>query len=96
MDVPPTTFVAALDNDLGWGWNIILRNETSVGLLVKVEEVLKHKGSQEQFFLDMCRKTPFFAGLLDEAEFIPGSLNMRRDYSYSSPAFAGPGLVHGG
>lgn len=90
-EIAPTTFVAELENDLGWGWNIILRNETSVGLLVKVEEVLKHKGSQEKFFLDMCKKTPFFAGLLSEAEFIPGSLNMRRDYSYASPAFAGPG-----
>lgn len=89
-NVKPTTFVASMGNG-GWGWNIMLRNETSVGLLVPVDLIKSEKADLEGFFLSTCRSVPYFASLLDEAEYIPGSLHMHRDYSYRTTQFCGPG-----
>jgi len=88
--VAPTTFVASIGENAGWGWNIILRDTTSVGLIVPEQQLRAEKADHERFFLETCRSMPYFGDLLDGATYEEGSLHIRRDYSYRSTAFTGP------
>lgn len=93
--VPPNTFVSSLDGlgDWGWVWHIPLRETTSVGLVVPQREIRTFKGTSamEDYFLSMCRRTPYIDYLLSDAIYRKGSLRVIRDYSYRSSKLAGQG-----
>ncbi len=89
---PPMTFVTRLGG-WGWSWHIPLRHNTSVGIVVPVEDYRVEAatyGSLEEYFLAVCRRTPHLATLLDEAQLEPG-VRMIKDFSYLSSRVAGPG-----
>jgi flavin-dependent dehydrogenase len=92
-EIPPTTFVAAVGG-WGWAWHIPLRDTTSVGLVVPVEQMKSVKASDEaleQYFLRTCRETPLLNKLLEDAKYTEGSCRVVRDYSYRPAKLAGPG-----
>jgi 2-polyprenyl-6-methoxyphenol hydroxylase-like FAD-dependent oxidoreductase len=82
-DHPPVTFVVSYAD--GWIWHIVLREKTSVGLIVHTEKIKgMNKKQREVFFIETCRTAPYLNQLLAPAEFIEGSLQYRPDYSYYS------------
>jgi flavin-dependent dehydrogenase len=92
-EIPPTTFVAAVGG-WGWAWHIPLRDTTSVGLVVPVEQMKNVKASDEgfeQYLLRTCRETPLLNRLLEDATYTEGSCRVVRDYSYRPAKLAGPG-----
>lgn len=88
-DVRPVTFVLSFAD--GWAWHIVLRGKTSVGLVINKDDVRKGKGKEglEHYFLETCAGIPYLRDLLEGAEFIPGSLAVRPDYSYYNETIAG-------
>lgn len=82
-EVKPVTFVMSFED--GWIWHIVLRNKTSVGLIVPTERT-KGMGREQRegFFKQTCAQLPHLSSLLSSAEFIEGSLQFRPDYSYYS------------
>lgn len=92
----PTTFITSLEqyDDVGWGWHIPMREETSVGYVLPVDQIKNHKGtdeSWEQFFLRTCMETYGYRQLLEDAEYVEGSTRLIRDYSYQAKRHTGPG-----
>ena len=80
-DVPPVTFVMSYED--GWIWHIVLREKTSVGLIVHTDKTKgMNKIQREEFFKQTCKDAPYLNQLLASAEFIEGSLQYRPDYSY--------------
>lgn len=88
-NVRPVTFVLSFAD--GWVWHIVLRGKTSVGLVINKDDVRKGSGKEglEQYFLNTCASIPYLRDLLAEAQFIPGSLSVRPDYSYYNETIAG-------
>jgi len=86
--VKPVTFVMSFEQ--GWGWHIVLRDKTSVGLIVPTERT-RGMGRQqrEDFFKQSCATLPHLSKLLESAWFIEGSLQFRPDYSYYSTNICG-------
>ncbi len=79
--VPPVTFV--MSHDDGWLWHIILRDKTSVGLIVHSDKLTgMNKVQREAYFKQSCAQLPYLKDLLRDAEFIADSLQYRPDYSY--------------
>ncbi|MDF1584147.1 MAG: NAD(P)/FAD-dependent oxidoreductase [Methyloprofundus sp.] len=79
--VPPVTFVMSHAN--GWLWHIVLREKTSVGLIVHSEKMKgMDKQQRELYFKQSCARLPHLKDLLRDAQFIEGSLQYRPDYSY--------------
>ena len=77
----PVTFV--MSHDDGWLWHIILREKTSVGLIVHTDRLAgMNKAQREAYFQKCCLQIPYLKDLLREAEFIENSLQYRPDYSY--------------
>jgi flavin-dependent dehydrogenase len=106
--VKPVTFVASFED--GWLWHIILRDKTSVGLVVHSDRFKAVDASQrEVYFTRVCRDIPQVNKLLRSAEFFEGSLQFRPNYSYycekicgenyycigDAAAFADPIFSHG-
>ncbi len=94
--VPPTTFVTSLEEagDSGWAWHIVLREMTSVGIVIPIELVksVRNEGeSWEDFFRRRVLEVPVLGELLRDATCIEGSVQSIRDYSYRSSQLAGPG-----
>jgi len=87
-NVKPVTFVMSFED--GWIWHIVLREKTSVGLIVPTERT-KGMGRQqrEEFFKHTCENLPHLRALLAPAQFIEGSLQFRPDYSYYSTNLCG-------
>jgi flavin-dependent dehydrogenase len=89
----PMTFVSRLV-DWGWAWHIPLRQSTSVGINVPVEqyrsETARHD-SLEAYFLATCAGTKYLGELLSGARLTNGSVRVLRDYSYLPDSVAGPG-----
>lgn len=79
--IAPVTFV--MSHADGWLWHIVLREKTSVGLIVQSN---KMKGMNKQqraaYFQQSCAQLPYLKDLLRDAEFIDNSLQYRPDYSY--------------
>ena len=97
FDVPPTTFVTSLENfgDVGWGWHIPMREETSVGFVLPVDQIKAQKQGDEdwgKFFRRICRETYGYRELLEDAEVVEGSTRLIRDYSYQAKTHTGPGF----
>ncbi|MCW3836910.1 NAD(P)/FAD-dependent oxidoreductase [Sphingomonas canadensis] len=93
--IAPTTFVTGLPySGAGWCWHIQLRESTSVGLIVPTERIRQARsqpGGLEAFFLQQCAELPQLSILLQRARFIPGSLNVINNYSYTSARMTAPG-----
>ncbi|MGH8549896.1 MAG: NAD(P)/FAD-dependent oxidoreductase [Methylococcales bacterium] len=84
----PLTFV--LSHEDGWVWHIVLRDKTSVGLVIHTDKIRGMKRAErEKFFLDTCARIPYLRELLESAEYIPGSVSYRPDYSYYSTELCG-------
>jgi len=95
--VPPTTYVSALPQGDGWAWlwHIMLRQTTSIGLVIPKAWVRETKGSAESWeawYLRQCRALPLLQRLLADAAFCEGSVRLVRNYSYRSKQVAGPGF----
>lgn len=74
----------------GWIWHIVLRDKTSVGLIVPTERTRgMDKNQREAFFKQTCASLPHLSTLLQPAQFIEGSLQYRPDYSYYSNNICG-------
>ncbi len=87
-DIKPVTFVMSFED--GWLWHIVLRDKTSVGLIVPTERTKgMDRQQREVFFKQTCARLPHLRALLDAAEFIDGSLQFRPDYSYYSQRICG-------
>jgi len=96
--VPPTTYVSALPQGDGWAWlwHIMLRQTTSIGLVVPIAWAHETKGSGESWedwFLRQCPAIPLLQRLLVDATFCRGSVRLVRNYSYKSKRIAGPGFL---
>jgi flavin-dependent dehydrogenase len=93
-NTPPTTFVSSL-GDWGWVWHIPLRENTSVGLVLPLEQMKAVKATEEAleaYFLRRCSEVPYLDRLLEQAQYCAGSLHVIRDYSYRPTQLAGPGF----
>ncbi len=91
---PPTTFVSSIGG-WGWLWHIPLRESTSVGLILPVEQMKEAKSSEEaleKYFLHRCSEIPILDRLLENARYCEGSFHVIRDYSYRPTRLAGPGF----
>jgi len=90
-EVRPVTFVMSYKD--GWIWHIVMRDVTSVGLIVNTA-VTKGMGrrEQERYFLEVCRTTPYLRELLEPATYVEDSIVFRPDYSYYSTKIAGDGF----
>ena len=88
----PMTFVSSLGN-WGWAWHIPLRKDTSVGIVVPVEDYKKHAAgkSRQDYFLDTCRSTGNLARLLQGAQLPADGVRLMRNFSYAPAKIAGPG-----
>ncbi|MBI1722721.1 MAG: tryptophan 7-halogenase [Gemmatimonadetes bacterium] len=94
---PPTTFVCSVDElgEWGWLWHIPLRESTSIGLVVPVEQlqvVKKSDEALEKYFLRKCYEVSYLGRLLEGATYLEGSFHVIRDYSYRTSLYAGPGF----
>jgi len=94
-EVPPTTYVSALPQGDGWAWlwHIMLRETTSIGLVVPIAWARESKGgaeSWEAWYLRQCAAIPLLQRLLVDAAFREGSVRLVRNYSYRSKRVAGP------
>jgi flavin-dependent dehydrogenase len=91
---PPTTFVSSTGN-WGWCWHIPLREITSVGLVVPLEQMKNEKAGDEAlqaYFLRRCAEIPYLNRLLEPAKYCEGSLHVLRPYSYRPKRLCGPGF----
>ncbi len=86
--VKPVTFVMSFEQ--GWIWHIVLRDKTSVGMVIPTQRTRgMDRQQREQFFRQSCEGQPHLSHLLRPAEFIEGSLQFRPDYSYYSDQICG-------
>lgn len=86
--VKPITFVMSFEG--GWVWHIVLREKTSVGLIVSTERTKgMNQLQREDFFKQTCKNLPHLNTLLRQSQFIQGSLKFRPDYSYYSTNLCG-------
>lgn len=87
-NVKPVTFVMSYEG--GWVWHIVLREKTSVGLIVPTERTQgMGRQQREAFFKHTCETLPHLNALLASAQFIEGSLQFRPNYSYYSTNICG-------
>ena len=87
---PPATLMSTI-GDWGWSWHIVLRNSVSVGVLVPKARLSELRGKsseeREERFKQHVSNIPLTGRLLDEDDFIPGSLLSIRDYAYKPTTF---------
>ena len=91
--VPPTTFICG-GKDWGWSWHIPLREKTSVGLVLPIEQMKSIRGGDEAlegFFLRKCAETPYLNRLLESAAHCKGEVHSLH-YSYRPGQLCGPGF----
>lgn len=94
-DIPehaPMTFVSHLGG-WGWAWHIPMRTETSVGIVVPVEDYKRGAathGSLEEYFLATCRSVQYLGGLLSPAR-LKNGVRVIRDFSYGPDKITGSG-----
>ncbi len=86
--IKPVTYVMSFED--GWIWHIVLRDKTSVGMVIPTNRTRgMDKQQREQFFRQSCASLPHLSHLLKPAQFIEGSLQFRPDYSYFSDRICG-------
>lgn len=87
-DIKPVTFVCNYND--GWIWHIVLRESTSVGMVVNTRDIKgMGKDAQQAYLQETCASVPYLRDLLAPAEFIEGSMRFRPDYSYYSESVTG-------
>ena len=81
----PATLVSSI-GDWGWAWNILMRKTASVGVILPTSRLAELRGKtqkeREQRFQAFLADVPLMGSLLDQDDFIPGSLTTMRDYAY--------------
>lgn len=95
----PVTFVSSInepgqEGDVGWSWHIMLRDKTSVGIVIPLDHVKTARSqgeSWEEFFVRRVGEVPILSDLLATATFIEGSSHTIRDYSAQVSELSGPG-----
>ncbi len=97
----PVTYVTSIKDggDHGWCWFILLRQSTSVGLVLPREQVKTARWdgeTWEDFFQRRVMEVPVVSELLEGAEFIPGSSASIADYSFQTDELTGPGWLVAG
>lgn len=97
----PVTYVTNIKDtgDDGWCWFILLRDRTSVGLVLPREKVKTARNdgeTWEQYFERRSREVPVVKDLLEGATLIPNSTASIADYSFQTDSLAGPGWVMAG
>ncbi len=100
-DHAPVTYVTNIKDtgDDGWCWFILLRDSTSVGLVLPRAQVktARNEGETwEDFFERRTRQVPIVKDLLVGSELIPNSTASIADYSFQTDQLAGPGWVMAG
>ncbi len=91
----PVTFVARL-GDWGWSWHIPMKQNTSVGLVIPIDDYKRDSAAfvtLDDYFLTTCRSAGYLGDLLDGASLTNGGVRMMRDFSYVSETLAGPGFL---
>jgi hypothetical protein len=72
-NISPVTFV--MSHKDGWLWHIVLREKTSVGLIVSSNKMRGlDKQQREIYFQQSCARLPHLKELLSDAQFMDGSL----------------------
>jgi flavin-dependent dehydrogenase len=92
-DVRPTTLQLGI-GDWGWCWQIVMKETTSVGLVLaqSQQQSFKEKGATlESRFDAACRELPVLSGLLRDATLIRGSVQAIKDFAYHPTRLSGPG-----
>lgn len=92
--VPPTTFISSTEG-WGWSWHIPLRETTSVGLVVPMEQMKSVRAADEAlegYFLRRCSEIPYLNRLLETARYCEGSMHVIRPYSHRPKQLCGPGF----
>lgn len=88
---PPVTYVTAIgDAGYSWLWHIVLKEKTSVGLILSrdyVEQLKKQKKSVKEEFFRLIQSTPIFNELMEDSEYIEDSFSAIRDYAYAAKEF---------
>lgn len=88
---PPVTYVSAIgDAGYSWLWHIVLKEKTSVGLILSrdyVEQLKKEKKSVKEEFFRLIHSTPIFNELMEDSEYIEDSFSAIRDYAYAAKDF---------
>ena len=88
--IKPVTFVVSYED--GWIWHIILREHTSVGLVINTSSIKGMKRPQyEAYFKRIVESTPYLRELLRTAKFKEGSIRFMHDYSYYLTEVCGEG-----
>ncbi|MGI9611189.1 MAG: NAD(P)/FAD-dependent oxidoreductase [Acidimicrobiia bacterium] len=100
-DHPPVTGVTSLGGGgrEGWSWHILLKEKTSVGLVIPLDVVqnIRQKGEAwEDFFVRRVGEDQTLNHLLRNAELTPGSVSTIRDYASRSSQLSGPGFLMAG
>ena len=82
---PPVTLMSTIGG-WGWSWHIMLRESVSVGVILPRERLAELRGTspedREERFKRHVSNIRLTGRLLDEDDFIPGSLRNLRDYAY--------------
>lgn len=87
-EINPVTFV--MSHEDGWLWHIILREKTSVGLIIHTDRAKGlGRAALERYFINTCSSLPHLRDLLEQADYIEDSLRFRPDYSYYSTRICG-------
>jgi flavin-dependent dehydrogenase len=82
--VPPLTLVSGI-GDWGWVWQIVLKEKISVGVILTPSKFAEFKASSSQIadrFQEVVKKTPLIGNLMRDSEFLDGSLDGIKNYSY--------------
>lgn len=91
-DIKPVTFVVSYED--GWAWHIVLRENTSIGLVINTNRIKGMKKPQyEAYFRQTVESTPHLRELLRSAKFKEGSIRFMHDYSYYLKQVCGPGWL---
>ncbi|SDI18947.1 tryptophan 7-halogenase [Nonomuraea jiangxiensis] len=98
MPPPNQGNILAAAFDSGWFWYIPLTDElTSVGAVLRHEELERAQGDREQALLSLIDDCPLIAEYLAGARLVDsgpyGEIRVRKDYSYSKESFWRPGMV---
>ena len=80
----PMTFISNF-KDWGWVWHIILREKTSIGIILPKKQLIdfKNRGATlSERFQSFVKDTPLTGRLMQDAKFIPDSVGSIKDYAY--------------
>jgi len=96
---PPVTLMSTIGG-WGWSWHIMLRKSVSVGVIIPRDRLSELRGNspeeREELFRRQVSNIPLTGRLLDEDDFIPGSLRSMRDYAYKPVALTAGNCYLGG